>query len=209
MGDLDYDTVIATYEGISADFFHTVPDLLEPRLAYPKKLLFEAHGYCDEQRRFNPKGMDRSTSRYGLEASNMEDFKSFAVLYGADPEQDFFNNIVHLQRHRRARALLRFKNAISSGNLSKVTALVEGVTSVPFATRLPTGQALGGHKRRHYEGKMTSSSSDGVGPTSSQRGSFDLNIPALPEYQPGFGSDEDEVESPHPAKKPRLILSQL
>ncbi|OIT03365.1 PREDICTED: zinc finger protein ZAT10-like [Nicotiana attenuata] len=64
----------------------------------------------------------------------------------------------------------------------------------------PTGQALGGHKRRHYEGKVTSS--DGVGSTTSQRG-FDLNIPPLPEFWPGFRSGEDEVESPHPAKKSR------
>ncbi|KAJ8539533.1 hypothetical protein K7X08_013785 [Anisodus acutangulus] len=70
----------------------------------------------------------------------------------------------------------------------------------------PTGQALGGHKRRHYEGKVASSSSDAVGSTSSQRG-FDLNIPALPKFWPGFGSGEDEVESPHPAKKLRQFPS--
>ncbi|XP_059286310.1 zinc finger protein ZAT10-like [Lycium ferocissimum] len=70
----------------------------------------------------------------------------------------------------------------------------------------PTGQALGGHKRCHYEGKVTSSSSSGVGSTSSQRGGFDLNIPALPEFWPGFGSGEEEVESPHPAKKSRHLL---
>ncbi|XP_059286980.1 zinc finger protein ZAT10-like [Lycium ferocissimum] len=70
----------------------------------------------------------------------------------------------------------------------------------------PTGQALGGHKRRHYEGKVTSSSSDGVGSPNSLRG-FDLNVPALPEFWPGFGSVEDEVESPHPAKKSRQFLS--
>ncbi|KAK6773135.1 hypothetical protein RDI58_028373 [Solanum bulbocastanum] len=68
----------------------------------------------------------------------------------------------------------------------------------------PTGQALGGHKRRHYERKVTSlsSSSNCVGSVNN----FDLNIPALPEYWPGFGSGEDEVESPHPAKKLRQLL---
>ncbi|TMW84866.1 hypothetical protein EJD97_024229 [Solanum chilense] len=68
----------------------------------------------------------------------------------------------------------------------------------------PSGQALGGHKRRHFEGKVTSSSSslNGVGSVNN----FDLNIPALPEYWPGFGSGEDEVESPHPAKKLRQLL---
>ncbi|KAK6115999.1 hypothetical protein DH2020_008268 [Rehmannia glutinosa] len=82
----------------------------------------------------------------------------------------------------------------------------------------PTGQALGGHKRRHYEGGAPASgkgadavsgavtSSDGVGSTVTQRG-FDLNLPALPEFWTGFGSGiEDEVESPHPAKKSRLSL---
>ncbi|KAI3460159.1 hypothetical protein Pfo_016822 [Paulownia fortunei] len=81
----------------------------------------------------------------------------------------------------------------------------------------PTGQALGGHKRRHYEGGAPSSkkadagsravtSSDGVDSTVTQR-DFDLNLPALPESWPGFGSGvEDEVESPHPAKKSRLSL---
>lgn len=77
----------------------------------------------------------------------------------------------------------------------------------------PTGQALGGHKRRHYEGGITS---NGVGAASSAMTSsecvqstvthrdFDLNLPALPQFWPGFGSGEDEVESPHPAKKFRL-----
>lgn len=72
----------------------------------------------------------------------------------------------------------------------------------------PTGQALGGHKRCHYEGAAANggvssglTSSEGVGSTNSHRG-FDLNLPALPEFWSGLG--EDEVESPHPAKKSRL-----
>ncbi|KAK4434366.1 Zinc finger protein ZAT6 [Sesamum alatum] len=82
----------------------------------------------------------------------------------------------------------------------------------------PTGQALGGHKRCHYEGGAPSSkgagaagssvatSSEGVGSTVTHR-DFDLNLPALPEFLPGFVSGvEDEVESPHPAKKSRLSL---
>lgn len=75
----------------------------------------------------------------------------------------------------------------------------------------PTGQALGGHKRCHYEGGSAAAgagssgvtSSEGVGSTVSHRG-FDLNLPALPEFWPGFG--EDEVESPHPMKKSRLSM---
>ncbi|KAD4888599.1 hypothetical protein E3N88_20672 [Mikania micrantha] len=60
----------------------------------------------------------------------------------------------------------------------------------------PTGQALGGHKRLHYDGGHVS-----TGVTSSnhsQRG-FDLNLPALPEYL--FADEEwlagmDGVNSP-------------
>ncbi|KAG6434741.1 hypothetical protein SASPL_106383 [Salvia splendens] len=73
----------------------------------------------------------------------------------------------------------------------------------------PTGQALGGHKRCHYEGGAPTaagssvvSSLEGVGSTVSHR-DFDLNLPAYPEFWQRFGS-EDEVESPHPAKKARL-----
>ncbi|KAI3684636.1 hypothetical protein L6452_33860 [Arctium lappa] len=69
----------------------------------------------------------------------------------------------------------------------------------------PTGQALGGHKRRHYEGVIgggRTTSSEGVGSTNSQRG-FDLNLPAMPELFSGFA--DDEVESPHPVKKSRLF----
>ncbi|KAG6400345.1 hypothetical protein SASPL_137171 [Salvia splendens] len=67
----------------------------------------------------------------------------------------------------------------------------------------PTGQALGGHKRRHYDGAAAAaSSSEGVGSTVSHR-DFDLNLPALPDqFWRRFGG-EDEVESPHPAKKAR------
>lgn len=74
----------------------------------------------------------------------------------------------------------------------------------------PTGQALGGHKRRHYEGGASGgaassamASSERVQSTVTHR-DFDLNLPALPQFWPGLGSGEDEVESPHPAKKFRL-----
>ncbi|XP_015170147.1 zinc finger protein ZAT10-like [Solanum tuberosum] len=78
----------------------------------------------------------------------------------------------------------------------------------------PTGQALGGHKRCHYDGDNANSSvSTSVGVTSEEdvgstisHPDFDLNIPVLPKFYPGFGSGEDEVESPHPAKKSRLSL---
>uniref|UniRef100_A0A7N0TWC0 C2H2-type domain-containing protein n=1 Tax=Kalanchoe fedtschenkoi TaxID=63787 RepID=A0A7N0TWC0_KALFE len=78
----------------------------------------------------------------------------------------------------------------------------------------PTGQALGGHKRCHYDGGNSSSavvtaSSDAAG---SSHG-FDLNLPAQPEMFPGAVVNawksqravEEEVESPHPSKKPRVF----
>ncbi|KAF3446562.1 hypothetical protein FNV43_RR11742 [Rhamnella rubrinervis] len=83
----------------------------------------------------------------------------------------------------------------------------------------PTGQALGGHKRCHYEGggngttaSSAVTSSEGVGSTTqtssqSQR-DFDLNLPALPDFSRGFfvSGGDDEVESPLPGKKPRLSI---
>ncbi|KAH6786084.1 hypothetical protein C2S51_038539 [Perilla frutescens var. frutescens] len=45
---------------------------------------------------------------------------SYRALCSDDAEQDFFNNIVHLQKHRRARALSRFSKIVGSGNLSTV-----------------------------------------------------------------------------------------
>lgn len=82
----------------------------------------------------------------------------------------------------------------------------------------PTGQALGGHKRCHYEGGsaaaaeksgVTSTASEGVGSTATNQShrAFDLNLPALPEFTADFFvSGDDEVMSPHPAKKLRIVL---
>lgn len=83
----------------------------------------------------------------------------------------------------------------------------------------PTGQALGGHKRCHYEGGAgggeksgVTSTSEGVGSTnthslSQSHREFDLNIPALPEFAADFISGDDEVMSPLPTKKPRLLVA--
>ncbi|KAF6170605.1 hypothetical protein GIB67_020167 [Kingdonia uniflora] len=61
-----------------------------------------------------------------------------------------------------------------------------------------SGQALGGHKRCHYDGGVSSAGS-------AKRG-FDLNLPALPEFWTGFQVyGEQEAESPLPMKKPRLL----
>ncbi|KVI01921.1 zinc finger protein ZAT10-like [Cynara cardunculus var. scolymus] len=84
----------------------------------------------------------------------------------------------------------------------------------------PTGQALGGHKRRHYDGNNPGSgvttSEKTTSSTHSQPRNFDLNLPAFPEFQLGLNVDcvkksqlsfnEQEVESPHPAKKQRAAI---
>ncbi|XP_044984085.1 zinc finger protein 1-like [Hordeum vulgare subsp. vulgare] len=73
----------------------------------------------------------------------------------------------------------------------------------------PTGQALGGHKRRHYEGPI-----GGGGATAVASRRFDLNLPALPdivvvterERCVPVPADEEEVLSPLAFKKPRLMI---
>lgn len=55
-----------------------------------------------------------------LRLSKVQILKSFQALCSKDAEQDFFNNIVHMQKHRQARALSRFSSVVSSGNLSEV-----------------------------------------------------------------------------------------
>nr|AZL19536.1 transcription factor ZAT3 [Diospyros kaki] len=100
-----------------------------------------------------------------------------------------------------------------SDDQSTTTASTGAITAVTGRTHecsichkcFPSGQALGGHKRRHYEGGVGgasggATSSEGAGSTNSHR-NFDLNLPALAEF-----SIEDEVESPHPAKKHRHLL---
>lgn len=80
----------------------------------------------------------------------------------------------------------------------------------------PTGQALGGHKRRHYEGIIGSANAtasvvtSGSSHMSHRDLDFDLNLPA-PEIQTvDFGREsqlyEQEVESPSPGKKPRFSI---
>ncbi|KAG9136707.1 hypothetical protein Leryth_004489 [Lithospermum erythrorhizon] len=44
----------------------------------------------------------------------------YRALCSEDPEQDFFNNILHVQKHMRAKALSRFKTKISSENFSEL-----------------------------------------------------------------------------------------
>jgi uncharacterized Zn-finger protein len=75
----------------------------------------------------------------------------------------------------------------------------------------PTGQALGGHKRCHYEGGGNSSAvtASEVASSHSQHRDFDLNLPAFPDFSKKFFVD-DEVSSPHPAaKKPCLFKIEI
>ncbi|KAG1342073.1 Zinc finger protein ZAT10 [Cocos nucifera] len=83
----------------------------------------------------------------------------------------------------------------------------------------PTGQALGGHKRRHYDGGAAAGATGGSGVTTLEAASsgprrFDLNLPPLPEF--GFeaaanwclaAADEEEVQSPLSLKKPAFSTS--
>ncbi|KAI8539167.1 hypothetical protein RHMOL_Rhmol09G0160300 [Rhododendron molle] len=55
-----------------------------------------------------------------LKLPNVPSLTSLRALCGEDAEQDFFKNIMHLQKHRRARALSRFIKFINSVNLSEV-----------------------------------------------------------------------------------------
>ncbi|XP_003559010.1 zinc finger protein 1 [Brachypodium distachyon] len=98
----------------------------------------------------------------------------------------------------------------------------------------PTGQALGGHKRKHYDGVIGSAaaaasstellataaaaeSEVGSTGTGAAARAFDLNIPAVPEFvwRPCLkGSsgkmmweDDEEVQSPLAFKKPRLLTA--
>ncbi|GAU27328.1 hypothetical protein TSUD_05540 [Trifolium subterraneum] len=68
----------------------------------------------------------------------------------------------------------------------------------------PTGQALGGHKRRHYEGVVGGGAASVSEVGSTHTRDFDLNIPAFPEICNKVG--EDEVESPHPMKKKARVF---
>lgn len=74
-----------------------------------------------------------------------------------------------------------------------------------------TGQALGGHKRCHYWDSSIditpppSTSCSGGGSTAAVR-DFDLNVPASAAEVWLAVEDGEEVQSPHPSKKIRLLL---
>ncbi|CAH8346766.1 unnamed protein product [Eruca vesicaria subsp. sativa] len=81
----------------------------------------------------------------------------------------------------------------------------------------PTGQALGGHKRCHYEGNLggsksvshSGSVSSTVSEERSNRVLIDLNLPALPELSLHHGTVVDEeIQSPLTGKKPLLLTGR-
>ncbi|KAI4375205.1 hypothetical protein MLD38_013104 [Melastoma candidum] len=65
---------------------------------------------------------------------------TFQLLCSEDAEVDFFKNIVHIQKHRRARALTRFKNIMSKSNMSKD--IIDKVFLPLFFNMLFDAQAL-------------------------------------------------------------------
>ncbi|OWM88808.1 hypothetical protein CDL15_Pgr020762 [Punica granatum] len=56
------------------------------------------------------------------EVANLSSLKP---LCSEDAEVDFFNNLIHLQKHRRARALSRFRNVMGTSNISE--AILESI----------------------------------------------------------------------------------
>uniref|UniRef100_A0A8C4WNT3 Small subunit processome component 20 homolog n=1 Tax=Eptatretus burgeri TaxID=7764 RepID=A0A8C4WNT3_EPTBU len=56
-------------------------------------------------------------------------------LVNVDPEADFFENIRHIQGHRRARALTRLARRLDEGSISISPAILQGYF-IPFATRM-------------------------------------------------------------------------
>ncbi|KAL7121582.1 hypothetical protein ACP275_02G190700 [Erythranthe tilingii] len=65
-----------------------------------------------------------------LKLPNVANLDSYRVLCSDDAEQDFFGNIVHLQKHRRAKAVRRLKSCVCSGTLS------EAITNEVFVPML-------------------------------------------------------------------------
>ncbi|KAH7834958.1 hypothetical protein Vadar_021373 [Vaccinium darrowii] len=142
-----------------------------------------------------------------------------------------FSSYQALGGHKASHRKLAATSDDNNPSTSTTTAAALATTTLPPSGRshecsichkaFPTGQALGGHKRRHYEGTIgtgngsasgATTTSEGGGSSHSNRG-FDLNVPALPEFGLGLSVDcgrksqlsvEQEVESPLPMKKPRL-----
>ncbi|CAL9175809.1 unnamed protein product, partial [Musa hybrid cultivar] len=130
----------------------------------------------------------------------------------------------HKTSHRKPVAA-----AATAGGDAVTSASTSGATSVPGRAHecsvchksFPTGQALGGHMRCHYEGvnaRAAATSSSGVASSGKDQG-FDLNLPPASQRLPTMGligggwdkekrkKEEEEVLSPLALtnKKPRLL----
>ncbi|KAE8708758.1 Non-imprinted in Prader-Willi/Angelman syndrome region protein [Hibiscus syriacus] len=53
-----------------------------------------------------------------IKLPQLENLNLFRALCSEDADQDFFNNIIHLQKHKRAKALSRFAEVISKSYIS-------------------------------------------------------------------------------------------
>ncbi|CAN1324042.1 Zinc finger protein AZF2 [Linum perenne] len=153
----------------------------------------------------------------------------------------------HKASHRKSPAadqdaVLTALQSISSTSTSTTTTITASAASGKAHEcsvchkSFPSGQALGGHKRCHYDGGATQTleksrvfvtstgcGSEGVGSTTTNsggsrmmknqyRGLIDLNLPASPQLERDFlVSGEEEVTSPLPtiSKKARLTLRLL
>lgn len=140
----------------------------------------------------------------------------------------------HKASHRKA----SIEAAATATNSDSVPAITSGSSAASRSKThecsichktFSSGQALGGHKRCHYDGgtsnpvAATHSNGNGGVCSSTSLRNFDLNLPSQQEPCRGAGevtipfvvkfqservSGEEEVESPHPSKKPRLLLGQ-
>ncbi|KAI9195334.1 hypothetical protein LWI28_013950 [Acer negundo] len=73
-----------------------------------------------------------------LKHPQLSNLNSFKDLCSGDSEVDFFKNIIHLQKHRRARALFCFRKVISTSNMSK--GFINKVFVPPFFNMLFAAQ---------------------------------------------------------------------
>ncbi|GAV58691.1 zf-C2H2_6 domain-containing protein [Cephalotus follicularis] len=123
----------------------------------------------------------------------------------------YFTSYQALGGHKASHRRLAAADGVST------TAAAAGTYNMPHSSSkthtcsichrtFPSGQALGGHKRRHYDGSSGSSN----GNSSQSQRHFDLNLPASPpsflqvdvdhDIENQFSGDE-EVESPLPVKQ--------
>ncbi|KAK4779352.1 hypothetical protein SAY86_006880 [Trapa natans] len=156
---------------------------------------------------------------------------SSVLVYKCSVCDKAFSSYQALGGHKASHRKLAGAGTDELSTSTAATTTTSAANAAPISARVhecsichktfPTGQALGGHKRCHYEGGTTATAtansglaaaattaSVSVGSTHtaalSQR-DFDLNIPASPEFSPKFVvSGDEEVESPHPLKKSRL-----